>query len=55
MCYEHYLRRRREADESREMWRDFDRTQPADRREPTPEATEAEPAEVREAVATPER
>jgi len=29
MCYERYLRRRREEDdESREIWREFDRTTP---------------------------
>jgi hypothetical protein len=55
MCYERYLRRRREADEGREMWPEFDRTQPVDGREPAPEATEPEPAEMREAIATPER
>ena len=54
MCYERYLRRRQEADESREMWRDFDRTQPVEVRDPAPEATAPEPEEVHEAVSTPE-
>ena len=40
MCYERYLRRRREDEESRAIWQDFDRTTPI---------SEPEPAEVEEA------
>ena len=49
MCFERYERRRREADESRAIWRDFDRTTPISDPEPRevtePEVPEAEPAE----------
>jgi hypothetical protein len=55
MCHEYYLRRRREADESQEVWRDFERTRPVSDPEPTVEVTEPEPAEAREAVVTSER
>jgi hypothetical protein len=55
MCYERYERRRREADESREMWWDFARTQWVGDPEPPGEVTEPEPTEAREAVPTPER
>ncbi|HTE60260.1 MAG TPA: hypothetical protein VK631_07900 [Solirubrobacteraceae bacterium] len=54
MCNERYLRRRREADESREIWQEFVQTESIDAPEP-PDVTEPEPSEVREAVATPER
>ena len=54
MCYERYLRRRRETDESREMWRDFTETRPIDDPEP-PEVTEPEHAEAREEVTSAER
>jgi hypothetical protein len=55
MCNERYLRRRREADESRAIWQDFERTQPVDDPEPPAEVTESEPTAVREAIATPEQ
>jgi hypothetical protein len=55
MCNERYLRRRREEDESREIWQDFMWTQPHEDPEPPGEVTEPEPTEVREAIATPER
>jgi hypothetical protein len=55
MCNERYLRRRREADESREIWQEFVRTETIDDPEPPDEVTEAEPSEVREAIGTPER
>ena len=55
MCYERYLRRRQEAEESREVWQDFERTQPVGDA-PTPEAAaEPETAEEREAIAGSER
>jgi hypothetical protein len=47
MCNESWLRRRREAEESRELWRDFTGTRPIDDREPR-EVTEPERAEARE-------
>jgi hypothetical protein len=52
MCYERYLRRRREEDESRELWRDFERTQFVSDPEPPAQVTEPERAEAREEVAT---
>jgi hypothetical protein len=57
MCHERYLRRRREADESREIWRDFESTQPVgDPEAPQPEAaTEQEATEASEAIAISER
>jgi hypothetical protein len=55
MCNEYYLRRRREADESRAIWQDFERAQPVDAPEAPADATEPEPTEPREAIATPER
>jgi hypothetical protein len=57
MCHERYLRRRREADESRAIWQDFESTQPVgDPEPPEPEAvTEPAPAKGDEAVAVPDR
>jgi hypothetical protein len=55
MCNEHYMRRRREADESREIWQEFGRTRPIEDPDPPAEVTEPEQAEVREAVSQPER
>jgi hypothetical protein len=55
MCYERYLRRRWEADESREIWHDFEQTLPvADPDEP-PEVTEPERADAQEEIAIAER
>jgi hypothetical protein len=55
MCHERYLRLRREADESREVWQDFERTQPVGDA-PTPQAAaEPETAEERDAIAVSER
>ena len=49
MCYERYERRRREAEESRAIWRDFERTTPISEPEPRdveePERPEPERAE----------
>ncbi len=48
MCHERWMRRRREAEESRELWQDFERTRPiADPQRPA-EVTEPERAEARE-------
>ncbi len=56
MCYEHFdRRRRREAEESRELWEEFERTQPIVDREPRAEVGEAERADVHEEITTPER
>ena len=55
MCYERYLRRHREADESREMWIDFERTEPADEPRPVADTTEPAPAEAPETAVTTER
>jgi hypothetical protein len=44
MCYERYLRRREEDEESRAIWQDFERTTPIS--EPAPrDIDEPEPAE----------
>jgi hypothetical protein len=56
MCYEDFFRRhRREVDESRELWEDFERTQPIVDPKPQAEVSEPERADVREEVTTPER
>jgi hypothetical protein len=55
MCYERYLRRHREADESWEMWRDFERTRRVSDPEPREEVTEPEQTEAREKVGNTER
>ena len=55
MCNEYYLRRRREADESRAIWQDFDQSQPVEDPQPPAEVTEPESTPIREAIATPER
>ena len=56
MCHESFFRRRRrEADESRELWDDFERTQPIGDPQPEPKVSEAERADAREEVTTPER
>jgi hypothetical protein len=54
MCWEYYERRRREDEESRALWRDFERTTPISDPEPR-EATEPEVAEseLEEAVTKP--
>jgi hypothetical protein len=55
MCHELYQRRSREADESREIWQDFDRTRLVGDPEPREEVTEPEPTEAREEAALSER
>lgn len=55
MCHEYYLRRRQEAEESRAIWQEFDQAPPVDDVEPLVDATEPEPTELREVIATPER
>jgi hypothetical protein len=51
MCHERYLRRRREADESREMWRDFEPTRPVADPDGPPEVTEPERTEAQQEIA----
>ena len=55
MCNEYYRRRRREEEERRAVWQEFEGVQPVDDPEFPVEATEPEPTELREAIATPER
>jgi hypothetical protein len=55
MCHERYLRRRRETDESREIWHDFEQTRPVAEREGPPEVTEPERTEAQEEIAIAER
>jgi hypothetical protein len=55
MCYERYLRRRREADESHEMWHDFERTRPVVDPDGPPQVTEPERTEAQEEIAVAER
>jgi hypothetical protein len=55
MCYERYLRRRRQADESQNIWQEFDHTRPIADPEPPPDVTAQEPAEASEEAAVPER
>jgi hypothetical protein len=55
MCYERYLRRRREADESQSMWQDFERTRPIADPGPPPDVTPPEPTEAHEESAVSER
>jgi hypothetical protein len=55
MCYERHLSRRRQADESRSIWQDFEQTRPVADPEPPPDVTTPEPAEASEEIAVPER
>jgi hypothetical protein len=55
MCYERHLRRRREADESHEMWLDFEQTRPVADPDGPPEVTEPERTEAQEEIAVTER
>jgi hypothetical protein len=55
MCYERYLRRRRETDESREMWNDFEQTRPAANPDASPELTKPERTEAQQEIAIAER
>jgi hypothetical protein len=56
MCYDRYLRRRRdEAEKSDDLWKDFERTRPVAEPEPPAEFTEAERAEAHEELTQPER
>jgi hypothetical protein len=48
MCYERYLRRRRQADESQSIWPEFDQTRPIADPEPPPDVTAPEPTEASE-------
>ena len=55
MCYERWLRRRHEAEESQTMWQDFERTRPIDDPYSPPEVTLPDPAEAQEEIAVSER
>ena len=55
MCHERYLRQRRQADESREIWQDFERTRPVSEPGPPPDVTEPERTEAKEPAAASER
>jgi hypothetical protein len=57
MCHERYWRRRRreEADESREIWADFDRARLIADLEQPQEVTEPGRTELREEISTAER
>jgi hypothetical protein len=56
MCHERFLRRRTDkSEESRELWRDFERTSPVADSDPRAETADAERAEVEEQVTTLER
>jgi hypothetical protein len=55
MCCERYLRRRREADKSHEMWHDFQQTRPVADPDGPPEVTEPERTEAQEEIAIAER
>ena len=56
MCHERLPRRRhRDVEEGRELWEDFERTQPAVEPEPPGEVTEPERTDAREEITTPER
>jgi hypothetical protein len=55
MCYERWQRLHREADESRSMWQDFERTRWVAEPEPAPQDVPPEPAEAEEQLAVPER
>jgi hypothetical protein len=52
---ERHLGRRREEDESREIWHDFEQTRPVADPDRPPEVTEPEPTDVREEIAIAER
>ena len=54
MCHDRFLRRRREAGESRAMWEDFERTRPVADQEPAPDVTPPEPTEATGEAATQE-
>jgi hypothetical protein len=55
MCHERYPRRRREADESHEMWHDFEQTRPVADADRPPEVTEPERTDAQEEIAIAER
>jgi hypothetical protein len=55
MCYERWLRRHREAEDSETMWQDFERTRPVASPGQTPEDVPPEPAEPQTEIAVSER
>jgi hypothetical protein len=50
MCYERLWRHREEAQESQELWRDFERTRPVRHDEPPQEVPEPDREEAQEPV-----
>ena len=55
MCYERYLRRRRQADESQSIWQDFEQTRPVADPEPPEDVAVPEPEAASEEVVVAER
>ena len=55
MCNERSLRRRREADESHEMWHNFEQTRPVADPDGPPEVTDSERTEAQEEIAVAKR
>ena len=56
MCHEYWtMRRRSEAEESREVWLEFERTTPVSDPDPVAEPQDPAPAEAREEILTAER
>jgi hypothetical protein len=51
MCHERYLRQRREADENRQIWHDFEQTRPVADPDGPPEVTEPERTEAQAKIA----
>jgi hypothetical protein len=55
MCYERNMRPRRQADESQNIWQEFEQTRPTADSEPPPDVTASEPTEASEDVAVARR
>ena len=55
MCHERWLRRHREADESQNLWQDFERTRPIADPDVPPDTSAPEPTEAQEEFTLPER
>jgi hypothetical protein len=55
MCHERYMRPRRQADESENIWQEFEQTGPTADPERPPDPTAPEPTEASEEVAVAQR
>jgi hypothetical protein len=55
MCYERFMRRRRQAEESQSIWQEFEQTRPIADTEPPPDVTAPEPTEANQEVVVTER